>query len=83
MRADQTRYAKLAELLARVDDVRLAAREPVKPSNQRCDRTIGKHLPDMFDRVHNACMPASRHDDEAITCVDDQRLLVEDRVDRE
>src|SRR5262249_62424305 len=82
VRADQTRYAKLPELVARIDDVRLAAREPVKPSNERRNRPIREQATDMLDSVDNACMPASRHDDESITSVDDQRLLVEDRVYR-
>jgi hypothetical protein len=37
----------------------------------------------MLDRVHHAGMAASRHDDQAITRVNYQRLLVGDGIDRQ
>ena len=83
MRTDQARYAQLPELIARVDDVGFAAGEPVKPSNERGNRPIGEHVSNMLNSVHDASMPASRDDDQAIASVDDQRLFVGDGIDRQ
>src|SRR5262249_16700035 len=60
MRAHETRHAKRAKLRAGIENIGLAACEPVKSADQRCNRSIGKQMSDMFDRVHDAGMAAPR-----------------------
>ena len=51
---------KLFELIAHVGDVGLSAREPMKPSNERRNRSIGEHASDVLERVHSARANAIR-----------------------